>query len=82
MERRAALVGLAAVAAQLYAKPTVTAQGTVMRLVLDSVDVIEYYYRGQRVAVSPAEILAALASPGFVPYGQGAPSPQQLPRGR
>lgn len=55
-----------------------------LTLALDSVDALVVQYRGQRVVVTPQEIVEALtgtaaASPGFSPSPGGPGAPAQAP---
>jgi hypothetical protein len=74
MDRRTALTAVATLCGYLYGKPVVAQSGQVMLLALDGVDVIEVRYRGQRVFVNPAEVVAALQPTS--PY----PMQQQMPK--
>lgn len=60
MTRRDAVGMVAALAAFIYGRPTVTAQGRVLNLILDGTDGVLVSYRGQHVVVRPQEIIEAL----------------------
>ncbi len=74
MNRRTALATLGTVVGYIYGRPVKAQNANIMLLALDGVDVIEVRYRGQRVFVNPAEVMAALDSPSnYVPQMQQAP---------
>ena len=65
MTRRAAVTALAGICGYLYGTPVGAAQGPRgMALALDGVEGIVITYRGQRVVVTPQDIVDALARKG------------------
>lgn len=65
MDRRKALLTVVGVVGVIHGKAD--AQASVIQLPLDGIEAIIVQYRGQRVSVAPAELMAALV-----------PSPLQL----
>lgn len=70
MTRRNALTVLGAMVGYIYGRPVQAQGANIMLLALDGVDVIEVRYRGQRVFVNPAEIIAALEPSSYPPQMQ------------
>lgn len=61
MNRREALVTVAAIAATLRGEPVAGSQGPALIVPFDGLEAIVLRYRGQQIVINPGEIMAALS---------------------